>query len=311
MNSPLVSVLVTTYNHEDYISMCLDSILMQKTDFAFELVIAEDCSLDGTKEIVKKYRNRHPDIIRVITSEENVGPVKNGLRGIKACYGKYLSVCDGDDFWNDKYKLQKQVDFLEKNYDYGIVYSDIQIIDKKGERLKKQLTDTKNYYKSGYIFWDLMKICFINTNTVLIRKKILDELLYEEHFDLKTKWFIYDYWFWLNIAREYKIQFLDEKMATYRIHSNNISNDKNFFAERSLHVKLDVISNFGDSFIKSQKERNKTGGTLIAMFIRKGIDLKTRIKIFKMLIKYHPSIKYLFKRFKSKYLVIFLTSFWV
>lgn len=303
MKLPLVSVLVTTYNHKDYISKCLESILMQKTDFPVELVIGEDCSTDGTREIVEEYKKNYPDVIRLITSEDNIGPVKNGLRGIKACSGKYLSVCDGDDFWNDKHKLQKQIDFLEKNKEYGMVYSDIYIIDKEGKEVVNEKVTDQTYYKSGDVFWELMKVCFINTNTVLIRKKILDELLNEKHFDIKQKWFIYDYWFWLNIAKEYKVKFFNEKLATYRIHFNNISNDKKFFAERSFLVKLDVISNFGDDFIKSQKERNKTGGALVAMFIKKWIDQKTRIRIFKLLLKYRPSVKYLISRFKIKYLV--------
>ncbi len=306
MNSPLVSVLVTTYNHKYYIAKCLDSILMQNTTFPIELVIGEDCSTDGTGEIVEEYKNRYPNIIRLIASKENVGPVKNGLRGIRACSGKFLSVCDGDDFWNDKNKLQKQVDFLEKNEEYGIVYSDIYIIDKEGKEVVNNKVIDQTYYKSGYVFWDLMRNCFINTNTVLIRKKILDELLHESRFDIKTKWFIYDYWFWLNIAKEHKVHFFNEKMATYRIHSNNLSGNKRFFSERSLYLKLDVISNFEKGVVKSRNEKNKTGGILIVMLINKDIGFKTRIKISKLLIKYSPSIKYLLSRFWKKYLGIAL-----
>lgn len=300
VKSPLVSILVITYNQKDYIKKCLDSILMQKTNFPFECIIGDDCSTDGTKEIVLNYKKKYPDIIHVLTSEKNYGPVLNGLKGIRACNGKYMSVCDGDDYWNQINKLQKQVDFLEKHSDYGMVYSDIFIINEKEEKIQNRPSKTIGYYKSGYIFWDLMKNCFINTNTVLIRKKILDELVNSEYFDLKSKWFIYDYWFWLNASINYQVQFINEKMATYRIHNSNISNDKRFFSQRAHYVKLDVIKNFDKNFIHTEKDRNKIGGTLISMLFRKEINFTTKLTIIKLIIKYFPSIKYIYSKSRSK-----------
>lgn len=115
---PLVSICTLTYNHEKYISKAIDSFLIQKTDFTFEIVIGEDCSTDGTREIVFNYAKKYSDIINVVTSRENVGINENARRTVNACTGKYIAFCEGDDYWHDKYKLQKQVDFLESNKDF-------------------------------------------------------------------------------------------------------------------------------------------------------------------------------------------------
>lgn len=126
--NPLVSVRVITYNHERYITRCLDGLLMQKTDFPYEIVIGEDCSTDGTRDIVMRYQARHPDIIRVITSETNVGAFNNSSRVCAASRGKYHAFCEGDDFWIDSMKLQKQVDLLEAHPDYSMCFHETVII---------------------------------------------------------------------------------------------------------------------------------------------------------------------------------------
>lgn len=119
----MVSVRVSAYQHSSTIAKCIESILSQKTDFPFEIIIGEDFSTDGTREIVQEYAKKHPKQIRVITSNNNVGSKKNGYRCIKAIRGKYTAICEGDDYWIDEYKLQKQIEFLESNPDYSLSYS--------------------------------------------------------------------------------------------------------------------------------------------------------------------------------------------
>jgi glycosyltransferase involved in cell wall biosynthesis len=122
--TPLVSVHCITFNHAPYIKHALDSFLAQKTTFPIEVVVGEDCSSDGTREIVEAYINRHPSVIRLITSDRNVGAVANYERTLKACKGKYVAICEGDDYWRDPYKLQSQVDFLERNPEYVLAFHD-------------------------------------------------------------------------------------------------------------------------------------------------------------------------------------------
>jgi glycosyltransferase involved in cell wall biosynthesis len=122
--TPLLSILCITYNHENYIAQAIDSFLMQETTFPVEIVIGEDCSKDGSLLIIKDYIKKHPRLIRLVNSESNVGYIENFRRTLKACKGKYIAICEGDDYWTDSKKIQVQVDFLEKNHDYVITYHD-------------------------------------------------------------------------------------------------------------------------------------------------------------------------------------------
>ena len=118
--APVVTVRTSTYNHAEFIVQCIESILMQKTNFAFEYIIGEDFSTDGTREIVLDYAKKYPGIIRVITADRNVGFKANGMRCINAARGKYMALCEGDDFWIDEYKLQKQFDYMESHPECAI-----------------------------------------------------------------------------------------------------------------------------------------------------------------------------------------------
>ena len=109
---PLVSVHMITYNRALYIRQAIDGVLAQNTTFPIELVIGEDCSTDGTREIVFEYQRQHPDLIRLVVSDSNVGASDNSRRSLALCRGKYIAFCEGDDYWTDSYKLQKQADFL-------------------------------------------------------------------------------------------------------------------------------------------------------------------------------------------------------
>lgn len=124
MKQPLVSVSMVTYNQREYIERTIESILNQRTDFPFEIVIGEDCSTDGTREIVLEYAEKFPDIIKAITSERNVGFHENAYRTSMACSGKYIAWCDGDDYWHRMDKLQIQADYLERHPECGLVHSD-------------------------------------------------------------------------------------------------------------------------------------------------------------------------------------------
>jgi glycosyltransferase involved in cell wall biosynthesis len=114
----MLSVCCVTYNHEKYIAQAMEGFVMQKTDFNFEIIVGEDCSTDATRKILEDYVAKYPDKIRLITSSHNVGAIHNGIRVFKAVRGKYIAICDGDDYWTDPLKLQKQVDFLESNSGY-------------------------------------------------------------------------------------------------------------------------------------------------------------------------------------------------
>ena len=122
----IVSISCITYNHALYIRKCLDSFLMQQTNFAFEVLIHDDCSTDGTAEIIKEYEERFPDIIKPIYEEENQyqqgKPSGSAVWNYPRAKGKYIALCEGDDYWVDPLKLQKQVDFMERNLECSLCF---------------------------------------------------------------------------------------------------------------------------------------------------------------------------------------------
>jgi glycosyltransferase involved in cell wall biosynthesis len=116
-NDITVSICCITYNHEPYIAQAIEGFLMQKTNFNIEIIIGEDFSTDGTKQIIESYVSKYPNRINLITSNINIGGINNLLRVIEKVKGKYIALCDGDDYWTDPLKLQKQIDFLENSED--------------------------------------------------------------------------------------------------------------------------------------------------------------------------------------------------
>lgn len=123
MYTPLVSIVCVTYNHEPYLRKALDGFLMQKTTFPIEIVLAEDCSTDGTRSICEEYAAKYPILINYIWSELNVGPVENERRAFAVAKGKYIATCEGDDYWTEPLKLQRQVDFLESHPGYSVCFT--------------------------------------------------------------------------------------------------------------------------------------------------------------------------------------------
>lgn len=121
----MVTIWCITYNHEPYIRQCLESFVMQNTNFRFEAIVHDDASTDGTTEIIKEYANKYPDIIKPIFEFENQYSKRDGSIErimIKHMRGKYVAMCEGDDYWIDPFKLQKQVDFLECNKEYSLCF---------------------------------------------------------------------------------------------------------------------------------------------------------------------------------------------
>lgn len=136
---PLVSVWCPTFNHESYIHICLDSILNQKTSFPFEIIVHDDASKDNTQKILLEYKIKYPDKIRLILQQRNMYSVdKTHLLKtmFKEVRGKYFAICEGDDYWTDELKLQKQFDFLEENLNYQFCGHKTKVVDDSGNYLR-------------------------------------------------------------------------------------------------------------------------------------------------------------------------------
>jgi glycosyltransferase involved in cell wall biosynthesis len=231
MTEPLVSVAMITFNHVSYIAQAIEGVLQQKTNFPFELVIGEDCSTDGTRQIVFDYQKKYPHIIRVITSDNNVGMKQNGVRTMKACQGKYVAFCEGDDYWHHPDKLQKQVDYMESHSGCGMVFTDINIYLDRSNELIRSL----NYYRGfrSPVNISIEQIIGVEgpskmTCTVLIRRYLYEQVIERDpYLHQSEKFLMGDYQIWSEIAIISEVTYLPECLATYRVLDESASRTEN------------------------------------------------------------------------------------
>ena len=214
-DNPLVSIKCMTFNHEKYIAQCIEGFLIQKTNFPFEILIHDDCSTDKTESIVREYEKRFPKIIKGLYETENQWQKGCGAHHTKidaAIKGKYIAVCEGDDYWIDENKLQMQVDFLENNPEYGMCYTKAQTYIQNEKRFAKKTTGK---FVDG--FNDLLlNGSRIPTLTTVYRKDLLDK--YQEDINPADKgWMMGDVPMWLYFTYFSKIKFIDEVTAVYRV----------------------------------------------------------------------------------------------
>ena len=155
-----ISVIVTSFNHEKYITQCLESILSQTGDFDMEIIIGDDCSTDNTRTIAQYFEEKYPQIITVLPPGPNLGITKNLKRCLEACSGDYVAICEGDDYWTDTNKLQKQKKFLDSHPDYSMCFSAIMIYFEDQNRfephhdqllLSKNILSTEDLIQQNYI----------------------------------------------------------------------------------------------------------------------------------------------------------------
>lgn len=128
-----ISVLVITYNHEKYIGQCLESIVQQKIDAPYEVLVLDDCSTDNTVSVIKEYQRRYPQIKLLARKKNSMHPTLNAYKLYEKAKGKYLAWCEGDDFWTDSQKLKKQYEFMEKHPQYSACFAGAVVVDENGE----------------------------------------------------------------------------------------------------------------------------------------------------------------------------------
>ncbi|NEX16275.1 MAG: hypothetical protein C1943_06515 [Halochromatium sp.] len=237
VGKPLVSVCMLTYNHEAYIGEAIEGVINQRTNFKFELLIGEDKSIDNTLNIVMRYAQRQPSMIRVITSDKNVGVLRNELRLFRACRGKYIAFCEGDDYWHDCGKLQLQVDFLEDNSEFGLSYTDYDLLlEKKNKRISnvsakgiRAVSPVRSW--STDACWHLLKENYIATCTTVIRTSILNQAHASDPIAFRSERFkAGDICTWFMALRMTKAKFHDISTSTYRRRADTISNPSNAIA---------------------------------------------------------------------------------
>lgn len=246
----MVSVCCITYNHEKFISKAVEGFLMQRTDFKFEIIIGEDHSTDGTRVILQEYALKYPDRIKLITSENNVGANNNAIRTIKAANGKYIAFCDGDDYWINPNKLQKQVNFLENNPDYVICCHYYKEIDSTGNLLYVNPNPVSLEY--GYNDLIVNRQAETSTSSLIVRKDCIEDLFDQEWYpncnagDKFLKLFA-------TFHSKKKIYVIPEVMSCYRKHKGGVWSMKSteFLRKKQLSDFNIIVNKFNHNF--SQK----------------------------------------------------------
>lgn len=221
-SNKILSVVVLAYNHELYIKECLDSIIKQQTDFNFDIIVHDDASTDGTVDTIKEYKEGFPNLFKTIFQKENQFSKDRALFSkiiLPQITSKYIAICEGDDFWTHSNKLQKQVDFLEKNPDYVMAFHDVNVLQNKNSN--------KTYKYSPYLtktlnFNNLLYKTEIPTCSIIVRRLSIPLPIPEWISDCVME----DTPIKLLIASQGKTRYFPEKMATYRRHDAGITNSK-------------------------------------------------------------------------------------
>ncbi|MFD1927504.1 glycosyltransferase [Sporosarcina siberiensis] len=242
--SVLVSVNCVTYNHEKYIRDAIEGVLKQVTDFDFEFLIGEDCSTDSTRKIVEEYVLKYPEKIRMITSEKNVGHRLNNIRLHDESIGKYVAICEGDDYWVDPYKLQKQVDYLENNPECTFSFHNAYTVNARKEKIeeKNSLIKKNNPFftrTNNYDAGEVTLLGVVPTSSFIYRKELLDNP---------------PDWYYTAVVRDMSVKFIatyygyahyfNESMGVYRVGVKDSLTDKWRQDRRKKEIQIELNKGF-------------------------------------------------------------------
>lgn len=262
MNSPLISICCITYNHIQFIEDTLGGFLMQITNFEFEIIINDDASTDGTIEVLERYQKSYPEKLKLVIQKENQYSL--GVRGIAVRHafpissGKYIALCEGDDYWTDPYKLQKQVDFLEANPDFGICFHNVAQLNTFNEEKNNIIPGVKKdtvYTMEDYILSNRTATC-----SLAFKKELLGEIpswFYKVPFGDLALILLVMY------NSNKKGMVLKDTMGVYRIHENGIHG--------SYHKS-------NKSLIKAYKQHLQFNKIITSQFLREQLYKKVLFK---------------------------------
>mgnify|MGYP000017215460 CR=1 FL=1 len=272
---PKVSISIITYNHKDFIAKALDSVLRQKTDFGYEIIVGDDFSTDGTQEILKCYQRKYPDIIQLILHPRHNPGVPgrvNNITNLYACRGEYIALLDGDDYWTDVLKLSKQVAVLDEKSDYAIVGHAARKVDVNGNDLGSHWIAGKNQRdENSYTLTDILNTgwCFAQTSTLMFRNGLIHE---------------FPEWFWKVVSADFALQllvtqygklyYLVDNMTAYVQHSNSFMS-RLYWSQDFLEIKIAETRTLKKRFTVNSSKSS----TFRRYKISKGIN--TRIAIYK------------------------------
>ena len=241
-NDVVVSVCTMVYNHENFIAQTIEGVLAQKCSFKLEMILGEDCSTDNSRAIIKKYESLYPDIIKPIYHTHNIGAKKNSVLCLQACTGKYIALCEGDDYWTNPNKLQMQFDFMEAHQDFTMCFTDAAIL------VETEVDDPNSFekiYKDEFIIDDFIMTekVFVPTATLFFRNILTFPLP-----DYFVKAFSGDVALHLLLTDKGKAKHLPFVTAVYRHHAGGIT--------KVVEARARAFENLFDLFVGANKHFN-------------------------------------------------------
>lgn len=296
-DSPLLSVVMITYNHDKFISEAINGVLMQQCNFSIELIIADDCSTDKTKDVVQDYlvNNANSAWIKYFRQADNVGMMNNFIFALNQCKGKYIAFCEGDDYWTNPYKLQKQVDFLENNLAYSVCWTKYQVLDQnvlKQEEVFKRVEFNKDTY--NVTLDSLFDPYAVHTSTCLFKNdtdfSMLPDLIHAKDNTIYALLLLQGEGVILNI-----------ESAVYRLHAGGIFSSRTELSQiADNYYNLKEINN---ALLKNRVLRLKQieSSFLYLMFCLTCNSPSKNLKVVRMMAKIYFSI-ILSSPWKTKYL---------
>ena len=299
----MVDIMMPVYNQERFIAQTIESIVRQRTTFRFRLLIGEDCSTDNTRSLIKKYAGLYPDKIFPIYNEVNLGSNGNSSNIYLSATAKYVALCEGDDFWVDDQKLQKQVTFMEANSGFSACFSDVVIVDELNTNLPIFPPFTKDIYEIQDFINSEMNI--VPTPSLLFRNVLPKPL---PHFygialggDMITQ---------LLLADKGKLKFMNEKLAAYRNHSGGMSKskenqEKSEMALKKAYMELNAYFDFRYDHFFRQRFLSMAKKNLIYLSKgKKGVEkLKHYFRALPEYLKYSDKVN--FKELAYYHVVLF------
>ena len=240
----MLSVIMTTYNHERYIAEAIESVLRQQTSFRVEIVIGEDCSTDRTLNIARDYQSMYPEGIRIVTSDENVGWRKNYRRTIAAAKGKYIALLDGDDYFTHRKKLQMQVELLEADPEAGMCYTRSERVDETGNRTLYPEGECQTSFEA------MLRRNPAENCTVVARRELVERYYDEIRPDLHPEWRTDDLPMWLWFAATGKYRAIDCPTAVHRVLHESVSHSPKY------REKIAFVDSLADISIWYDKRYN-------------------------------------------------------
>jgi glycosyltransferase involved in cell wall biosynthesis len=276
---PIVSILCLTYNHEKFISEAIDGFLMQKTNFPFEIIISDDFSLDDTLDVIRTYEAQYPNLIKVLNADKNQGVYKNAVKVLSTCIGKYIAVCEGDDYWTDDKKLQKQFNLLDQEDKLSGIYHSVNIVDENNNEIKKIPSNGKDYMNLPDFFDDYYQI---PTCSIMFKNFFKFDGIHQYRRVFKGANFILDYLLDALIVDHGVYKYLDENMGCYRVTTNTGS----FSSQK--------ISTVEDEMLRTRSNLDRYYNYKYTKYLNKSKS-KVRMSILLKVLKQNGVLKFLQK----------------